>query len=130
MNDPCSVNNHSSIKLFADGVTIFKGIDNLDDCSDLHKDFDAALDWSSKLLLHPNPEKCAALSTTNKHFPIMHTYQLNGHPIIWSPVIRYLGAYSYISSSLNWTDHCSQIAKRASNTLNCIYSSCYVYMHL
>ena len=49
----------------------------------------------------------------------MYTYQLNGHPILWSPVIRYLGVY--ISSSLKRTDHCSHIAKRASNTLNCIH---------
>ena len=55
---------------------------------------------------------------TNKHHPIMYTYQLIGHPLIWSPVIRYLGVY--ISSSLKWTDHCSHIAKIASNTLNYI----------
>ena len=48
----------------------------------------------------------------------MYTYQLNGHPISWSPVIRFLGVY--ISSSLKWTDHCSHIAKRASNTLHYI----------
>ena len=102
----------------------------MDDCSDLHKDLDAALDWSSKLLLHPNHEKCAALSTTNKHFPIMHTYQLNGHPIIWSPVIRYLHgciAIYLIISELDrslFTDY-----KRSFKYLE-LYSSCYVYMHL
>ena len=55
----------------------------------------------------------------------MHTYQLNDHPIIWSPVIRYLGVY--ISSSLKWTDHCSHIAKRASNTLNYIHHAMFTH---
>ena len=98
-----------------------------DDCFVLQKDLDAVLDWSSKWLLRLNPEKCAALSITNKHHPIMYTYQLLGRPIIWSPVIRYLGVY--ISSSLKWTDHCSHIAKDSFKYSE-LYSPCYVHMHL
>ena len=59
----------------------------------MEKDLDAILDWSSKWLLRLNPEKCTALPITNKRHPIIYTYQLNGHPIIWSSVIRYLGVY-------------------------------------
>ena len=84
-------------------------------CSDLQKDLYAVLDWSSKWLLHLNPEKYTALSITNKRYSIMHTYQLNGHPIIWPPVVRYLGIYLIFPT------------KRASNTLNyvmlCIHES-------
>ena len=128
LGDFCSVINHSSNKLFVDDVTIFKEINNLHDCSDLQKDLNAILDWSSKWLLRLNPEKCTALPITNKCHPIMYTYQLNGHPIIWSSVIRYLGVY--ISSFLKWTHHhYSHIAKRASNTFN-LYSPCYVYIFL
>ena len=95
VDDLCSVINHSSVKLFADDVTIFMEINNPDDCSVLQKGLDTVLDLSSKWLLRLNPEKCAALSITNKRHPIMYTYQQNGHPmcIFWSPVIRYLGVY-------------------------------------
>ena len=51
VDDLCSVINHSCIKLFDDDVTIFKDINNPDDCSVLQKDIDAILDWSSKWLL-------------------------------------------------------------------------------
>ena len=110
VDDLCSVINHSSIKFFADDVTIFKKINNRDDCSDLQKDLDVIiiLDWSSKWLPCLNP--------------VMHIlYQLNDYLIIWPPANRYLSAY--ISSSLRWIDHCSYIAKRASNTLNYIHQA-------
>ena len=46
VDDLCSAIKHSSIKLFADDVTIFKEINNVDDCFVLQKDLDAVLDWS------------------------------------------------------------------------------------
>ena len=94
VDDHCSVITHSTIKLLIDMLaTVFKEINNPDNCSVLLKDLDTVLDWSLKWLLRLNPEKCTALSITYKRYPIMYTYQLNGHPIFWSPVIRYLGVY-------------------------------------
>ena len=127
VDDLCSVINHSSIKFFADDITIFKEINNLDDCSALQKDLDAVLDWSSKWLLRLNPDKCAALSITNKCHTIMHTYQLNGHPIIWSPVIRYLGVIYLIISKVDRPlfTHCKESFKYLE-----LYSSCCLHAPL
>ena len=67
INDmPESLENNSTVKMFADDSKLYHRTDNANGASDLQKDLDKLYEWSSKWLLKFHPEKCKVLSPGNR----------------------------------------------------------------
>jgi len=61
----------SSIKLFADDTKVWKVVKNADDIRKLQEDLNTLDQWSEKLLLHFNIEKCIVMhigKNTESHY--------------------------------------------------------------
>ena len=68
--------------------------------------------WQLRL----NPSKCEALCITNKRSPLYFDYKIGGCSLHWSSSVKYLGIY--INSKLNWNNHCTHMAAKATRILN------------
>ena len=67
INDmPESLENNSTVKMFADDSKLYKRTDNTNGASDLQRDLDKLYEWSSKWLLKFHPEKCKVVSLGNR----------------------------------------------------------------
>ena len=82
INDiPESIENNSTVKMFADDSKLYKRTDGANGASDLQKDLDKLYEWSNKWLLKFHPEKCKVLSLGNRppeDIPTLHLY--SQHP--------------------------------------------------
>ena len=107
---------HSTLKIFADDVTVYRVVSNASDCQLLQEDLTRVFDWTVAWQVRLNPAKCEALNLSNKCFPPQFVYAIGGEPISWKSLVRYLGVY--INSKLTWSDHCKVAASRASRVLN------------
>ena len=86
----------STLKIFADDVTVYKVVAGASDCHVLQKDLDHIYCWTVAWQVRLNPGKCEALNITNKRAPIQFDYTINSGAIRWKPFVRYLGIY------VNW----------------------------
>ena len=116
VNDITSVVQSSSVRIFADDVSLYAKVSSLHDCLMLHDDLSRIYNWSIRWQLHLNPNKCEAINITNKRTPVSFTYLIGSQPISWVSKVRYLGVV--INSKLNWSDHCQKIVQKASLCLN------------
>ena len=110
----------STLKIFADDVTIYKVVTSVSDCRILQEDLSHIFCWTAAWQVRLNSGKCEALNITNKQAPIQFDYTVNGGVIQWKPFVRYLGIY--VNSKLTWSDHCKIIASKATMLLNVYYA--------
>ena len=106
----------STLKVFADDVTIYKVVTDASDCHVLQEDLTRIFCWTVAWQVRLNPGKCEALNITNKRTPIQFDYTINGGVIQWKSFVRYLGIY--VNSKLTWSDHCKMVASKATKLLN------------
>ena len=116
MNDLGSVVNHSSIKMFADDLTVYCDVAFSDDCHILQQDLSQVYEWSVRWLLRLHPGKCEAINITNKRSPITFSYSIGPHSISWVKQAKYLGLY--VTPKLDWSLQCKHAASRATACLN------------
>ena len=114
--DVRSVVKHSSIKIFADDISLYSRVSCYDDCLKLQDDLSCVYQWSLKWQLKLNPKKCKAINISYKRFPINFDYCIGSCPILWSQKIKYLGVV--MNSKLKWNDHCQYVVSRATKCLN------------
>ena len=114
VNDIYDVVSHSTTKLFADDVAIYKTIDTIEDCSRLQEDLNRISSWADKWQLKLNANKCEALLISRKRSTPKFDYHII--PLFWKPLVRYLGIH--INGKLDWTDHCKVITAKATRCLN------------
>ena len=67
VDDLSSVVSYSTVKLFADDVTIYKEIACTGDVALLQHDLSSIVQWAKTWLLHLNPDKCQSIVLSNKH---------------------------------------------------------------
>ena len=70
IDDIRSVVKSSSLRLFADDVSIYAKVSSVDDCLQLQEDLSCIYKWTVQWQLTLNPCKCEAISITNKRLPI------------------------------------------------------------
>ena len=93
IDDPHHSVTNSSLKIFADDITIYKVAADAPDCHVLQGDLAHVFDWTVAWQVQLNPGKCEALNISNKRGPIQFDYSINGGVIQWKPFVRYLGIY-------------------------------------
>ena len=116
INDISSVVSNSTVKLFADDVTIYKEIVCQADADLLQFDLTKVVEWAKLWLLCLNPDKCESIVHSNKRAPPMPLSYLDNKLISCKPVVRYLGVL--VDHHLNWNDHCKYVAAKATRSLN------------
>ena len=65
---------NSSIKSFADNISLYSQVSCSDDCFKLQDDLLCVYQWSLKWQLKLNPKKCDAINISNKRSPINFDY--------------------------------------------------------
>ena len=125
VNDISLVVTNSTVKFFADDVTIYKEIACPADVHLLQLDLSKVVQWAKTWLLRLNPDKCESIVLSNKRSPPVPHYYLDTELISSKPVIRYLGIL--VDSHLTWNDHCKYVAAKATRSLNflrhCLFNS-------
>ena len=116
VNDLSSVVKNSSIKMFADDLTLYRDVASVDDCHMLQWDLSQVYEWSVCWLLRLHPGKCEAINITNKRSPITFSYSIGPHSISWVKQAKYLGLY--VTPKLDWSLQCKHAASRATACLN------------
>ena len=119
INDISSVVSNSSVKLFADDVTIYKEIVCPADVDLLQLDLSNVAQWAKTWLLRLNPDKCESIVLSNKRTPPVPRYYLDSKLVSCKPVVRYLGIF--VDCHLNWNDHCKYVAAKATRSLNFLH---------
>ena len=90
INDISSIVSSSTVKLFADDVTVYKEIVCLADVDLLQCDLAKVVAWAKTWLLRLNPDKCESIVLSNKRAPPVANYYLDSKLISCKPVVRYL----------------------------------------
>ena len=72
---------YSELNIFVDNVALYKEIKSSTDCDLLQEDLNNVYFWSTCWQLCLSPSKCEALCVTNKHSPIIATYNVNSVPL-------------------------------------------------
>ena len=116
VNDVSSVVKHSSIKMFADDLTLYRDVASVDDCCLLQQDLSQVYEWTVRWLLRLHPGKCEAITLTNKRSPITFSYSIGLHSVSWVKQVKYLGLY--VTPKLDWSLQCKHAASRATACLN------------
>ena len=79
-------------------------------------DLNRIYEWTRTWLLRLNSLKCEALNISNKHCPLHFTYCVGSDLICWVQKVKYLGVF--VTSKLNWSDHCKYCVHKAKVCLN------------
>ena len=103
------------LKLFTDDVLLYSNVKSVGDCQLLQDDLSAIVAWSKWWQLNLSPQKCEALSITNKRKPISFTYLIDSQPVRWTNLVKYLGIH--INDKLQWSSQCQFAASKATNVL-------------
>ena len=109
-----TIQNNSTVKLFADDTIIYHPINNQQDSIALQEDLDSLQRWESDWLMHFHPQKCQTMHITNKRNIIQSTYTIHNHKFQTTNTAKYLGIH--IHSTLNWYTHINKTAQRANTT--------------
>ena len=110
IDDLQNVVSHSTLKLFADDVVLYREIKSPADCLLLQQNLDNIYSWTIKCL---NASKCLAFLISNKRKLINF---MNSITISWNSVVKYLGVH--IQSNLSWSHHCKVVSSKARRSLN------------
>ncbi|KHN83319.1 putative RNA-directed DNA polymerase from transposon BS, partial [Toxocara canis] len=103
-----------SLYLYADDVKIYRPITDAQfDCSVLRQDMIPLEQWSQLWQLDISPEKCFVL---HLNFSTECPLHLCGFDLPAKEVMKDLGVY--VSSDLNWHNHCVEVSRRAAQVAN------------
>ena len=116
VNDVNSVVMHSSLKMFADDLTLYQEVASVEDCQKLQQDLSNVYEWSLRWLLRLHPKKCEAINITNKRNHISYGYSVGSHMISWTQKVKYLGVF--VTPKLDWSAQCKYATSRATACLN------------
>ena len=97
------VHRDSGMVLYADDSKCFRAIKSLNDSLLLQSDLDNLSSWSKSWNMDFNEPKCAIVSFTRKHYPIIQSYSLNGSELRRVNVQKDLGILT--TSSMEWSSH-------------------------
>jgi len=101
---------HSTIRLYADDVLIYRTIDSENDRLTLQNDINRLENWAN---LWSNPNKCVHLRITNKKSFLNHNYTIHNQQLQQVSSAKYLGIT--IDSHLSWKDHIDEICSKANS---------------
>ena len=113
-----TTNIKSPLRIFADDCLLYRVINSPEDTIILQQDLDQISDWVKIWQLRLNVTKCALIRCSRSLTPIVHHYTLNNSFLKETDQHLYLGIM--LNKTLSWLSHISNIAKKASNTLNFI----------
>ena len=116
IDDLQNVVSHSTLKLFADDVALYREIKRPADCLLLQQHLDNIYSWTFKWQLRLNASKCLAFLISNKRKLINFMYNINSITISWNSIVKYLGVH--IQSTLSWSHHCKVVSAKARRSLN------------
>ena len=105
----------SSFVMYADDMKIYNKSCNF---TVLQNDLDVVANWSCTWLLPINFEKCVVLYTNSSRYP-KHDYHVNSMELFNVYCCRGLGVM--VSTSLVWSNHISEVVKKANRTLFLLY---------
>ena len=113
-NDISTVASHK-VKLFADGVIVYKEISSHDDAALLQLDLSSITKWEKKWLLHLNPLKCDSITISYKHSP----------PIIPSELFAYFTSFCSTLPWHFWNEYCKYVSANATKSPNFLHHYLY-----
>ena len=116
IDDLQNVVSHSTLKLFADDVALYREIKHPADCLLLQQDLDNIYSWTIKWQLCLNASNCLAFFISNKRKLINFMYSVNSITISWNSIVKYLEVH--IQSTLSWSHHCKVVSTKARRSLN------------
>ena len=93
---------------------ISRNIRSEKDAQLLQDDLDRLQDWERMWMMEFNPDKCEAISVTNKKNPIKYDYKIHGKTLKNVENTKYLGLT--IDQKLSWNSHIDKISKKANAT--------------
>ena len=88
VNDVVSVIKHSTLKMFADDLILYREVVSIEDCQKLQQDLTQVYEWSLSWLLRLHPKKYEAINITNKRNPITFSYFVGSHLISWMQKVK------------------------------------------
>ncbi|CAB3997617.1 Hypothetical predicted protein [Paramuricea clavata] len=112
------VHRDSGMALYADDSKCFRVIKSLNDSLLLQSDLDNLSSWSKSWNMDFNETKCAIVSFTRKHHPIIQSYSLNGSKLRKVNEQKDVGIL--ITSSMEWSSHVATVCSKANRTLGYI----------
>ncbi|CAB4033092.1 Hypothetical predicted protein, partial [Paramuricea clavata] len=112
------VHRDSGMALYADDSKCFRVIKSLNDSLLLQSDLDNLSSWSKSWNMDFNETKCAIVSFTRKHHPIIQSYSLNGSELRKVNEQKDLGILT--TSSMEWSSHVATVCSKANRTLGYI----------
>ncbi|CAB3987788.1 RNA-directed DNA polymerase from mobile element jockey, partial [Paramuricea clavata] len=112
------VHRDSGMALYSDDSKCFKVIKSLNDSLLLQSDLDNLSSWSKSWNMDFNETKCAIVSFTRKHHPIIQSYSLNGSELRKVNEQKDLGILT--TSSMEWSSHVATVCSKANRTLGYI----------
>ena len=107
---------NSTVRLFTDDCILYRQIDSTADCVKLQDDLNALLHWEDMWLMTFNAKKCNIMQVSSSTKHISFDYSIHNTVLENAPHTKYLGVT--IQSNLKWDVHCTQVAAKATNTLN------------
>ena len=113
-----TTNIKSPLRIFADDCLLYRVINSPEDTIILQQDLDQISHWVKIWQLRLNVTKCALIRCSRSLTPIVHHYTLNNSFLKETDQHHYLGIM--LNKTLSWSSHISNIAKKASNSLNFI----------
>lgn len=117
MNDVADNVKHSTIRLFADDIILYKEITSETDVQKLQEDLKSLELWENTWLLKFSIPKCHVLKVTRSiKYKITTNYYLHGAPLEIVENSKYLGIT--IQSDLKWSKHIHNITTKANRTLS------------
>ena len=109
----------AKLVLYADDILLYKPVNCEKDSNHLQNDVDTILQWIMSHGLTPNHSKTKLLNITGSRQPVSIHLKIEGHQILPSPTVRYLGVT--LSSNLTWSDHINSTCKAAKQQIGLIH---------
>ena len=115
INDlPDCVSSTTTTRLFADDCLLYRKIKTQEDARKLQEDLDSLQRWEADWLMDFNPQKCKAMSVTNKRKPVQQTYNIHHESLEKVTSAKYLGVT--MQQNMKWNNHINQLSKKANST--------------
>lgn len=115
MNDLPKVVRDANCLMFADDLKLSLAVKEYDDCGRLQNAIDSVATWSKENLLQFNIKKCVTITFSRAHRPIMHSYKIDGMPMVRVTEVKDLGVT--LNAKLTFRDHIIKCCKKAYRNL-------------
>lgn len=118
------LNIHSTVRLYADDMVLYRQITCLDDSVILQNDLLSLCDWCNRWQMEINVSKTKCMSLTRSKRIITSDYTVEGVQLDRVTVYKYLGVH--ICNDLSWKYHIEQTCCAALRTLGFLRSTLYL----